>query len=100
MGPRSGRFAHLSQRKRRAADSEECAHHSRPKEAARDHYACPYSIAEGASDELAKIGLGSAEMVTDGRVIRVPKAYPVYDDTYKHGLEEVRRFLTSVARKA
>ena len=50
-----------------------------------------------ASDELAKIGLGSAAMVTDGRVIRVPKAYPVYDSTYKQGLEEVRRFLDAGA---
>ena len=49
-----------------------------------------------ASEELTKIGLSATESVTDGRVIRVPKAYPVYDGVYKRGLEEVRRFLTLV----
>ena len=49
-----------------------------------------------ATEELAKIGLAGAESVVDGRVTRVPKAYPVYDSTYKQGLEKLRGFLSMV----
>jgi hypothetical protein len=34
--------------------------------------------------------------VLDGHVIRVPKAYPVYDDTYKRGIATVREFLQTM----
>lgn len=36
--------------------------------------------------ELQQIGLGNAEDVLDGYVVRQPKAYPVYNKTYKHNI--------------
>ena len=46
--------------------------------------------------ELAFLGLAKPEDVLDGKVVRVPKAYPVYDDVYRHSLQVVREFLESV----
>jgi protoporphyrinogen oxidase len=46
--------------------------------------------------ELDAIGLADAADVIDGTVVRMPKAYPVYDGTYKRGLSKVREFLPSV----
>ena len=46
--------------------------------------------------ELAQLGLVRPDAILDGTVVRVPKAYPVYDDTYQRGLTEVRRFLQTV----
>lgn len=46
--------------------------------------------------ELALLGLVNPADVLDGKVVRVPKAYPVYDDTYRASLEVVRQFLDTV----
>jgi protoporphyrinogen oxidase len=46
-----------------------------------------------ASRELQKVGLAKAGDVTDGRVVRQPKAYPVYDDNYAANVEIVRKEL-------
>ena len=46
--------------------------------------------------ELDRLGLVSSARVLDGYVIRVPKAYPVYDDSYKRGIAAVREFLQTV----
>jgi protoporphyrinogen oxidase len=46
--------------------------------------------------ELIKIGLLQACDFEDGVVIRVPKAYPVYDSTYKKFLQVVQQFLSGV----
>jgi protoporphyrinogen oxidase len=43
--------------------------------------------------ELALLGLARAEDVVDGSVVRMPKAYPVYDSTYMEALRVVREFL-------
>ncbi|HXB70202.1 MAG TPA: NAD(P)/FAD-dependent oxidoreductase [Candidatus Acidoferrales bacterium] len=43
-----------------------------------------------AKKELEQIGLGRAEDVVDGCVIRQPKAYPVYDDGYAAHVATVR----------
>ncbi|HVF49489.1 MAG TPA: NAD(P)/FAD-dependent oxidoreductase [Pyrinomonadaceae bacterium] len=43
--------------------------------------------------ELEKLGLARADEVEEGTVVRVPKAYPVYDSTYKQSLAALRRFL-------
>lgn len=43
--------------------------------------------------ELEKLGLAKASDAIDGKVIREPKAYPVYDDTYAEAVAAVRRFL-------
>ncbi|HZO52736.1 MAG TPA: hypothetical protein VFB63_08470, partial [Bryobacteraceae bacterium] len=49
-----------------------------------------------ATKELAELGLVKKEHVIGGAVVRMPKAYPVYDDHYKGGLELVRRFLAEI----
>jgi len=46
-----------------------------------------------ATREIQKIGLGAAEDVVDGTVIRQRKAYPVYDDTYQACVSTVRAAL-------
>jgi protoporphyrinogen oxidase len=53
-------------------------------------------LVERATAELVRIGLAKPEDVVDGRVTRVPKAYPIYDNSYKRGLEKVRGFLATV----
>ncbi|MBV8902439.1 MAG: FAD-dependent oxidoreductase, partial [Acidobacteriia bacterium] len=46
--------------------------------------------------ELAALGLVDPKAVLDGTVVRVRKAYPVYDDSYRRGLAVVQDFLASV----
>jgi protoporphyrinogen oxidase len=43
-----------------------------------------------ASDELVKLDLAKREDIVDGVVVRQPKAYPVYDDTYQERVETIR----------
>ncbi|MEE9384311.1 MAG: NAD(P)/FAD-dependent oxidoreductase [Nannocystaceae bacterium] len=43
--------------------------------------------------ELEAIGLASPHDVSDGCVVRVPKAYPVYDATYRKHLRVIRGFV-------
>ncbi len=45
--------------------------------------------------ELAAIGLASPEDVVDGCVVRQPKAYPVYDDSYATHVATIREELES-----
>jgi protoporphyrinogen oxidase len=53
-------------------------------------------IARGAA-ELEVLGLGSRSDVVDGTVIRMPKAYPIYDAAYKGHLSEIREFIDPIA---
>jgi protoporphyrinogen oxidase len=46
-----------------------------------------------AAAELETIGLGKKADVVDGRVVRQPKAYPVYDLTYRAELDVIREEL-------
>jgi protoporphyrinogen oxidase len=46
--------------------------------------------------ELQKLGLAQASDVVDGSVVRMPKAYPVYDSTYAESLQIVRQFLDGI----
>ncbi len=46
--------------------------------------------------ELEKLGLARADEVEEGTVVRVPKAYLVYDATYKESLATVREFLNAL----
>jgi protoporphyrinogen oxidase len=46
-----------------------------------------------ASDELETLGLVRKADVEDGSVVRMPKAYPVYDSVYRSSLLTIRRFL-------
>jgi protoporphyrinogen oxidase len=43
--------------------------------------------------EIDSIGLVKAERVIDGCVVRMPKAYPVYDDVYQDHLAVIRNWL-------
>jgi protoporphyrinogen oxidase len=43
-----------------------------------------------AKREITKVGLVSAADVTDGCVVRQPKAYPVYDDAYRDHMAMIR----------
>jgi protoporphyrinogen oxidase len=45
--------------------------------------------------ELEALGLARAAEVVDGTVVRMPKAYPVYDGAYSEHLRVVREFLTT-----
>jgi protoporphyrinogen oxidase len=46
--------------------------------------------------EIEKLGLARAADVVDATVLRMPKAYPVYDATYQHSLTVVREFLSKL----
>lgn len=52
-------------------------------------------LVELARAEAAALNLVPAEHITTGFVIRVPKAYPVYDAEYAQALESLRAFLAS-----
>jgi len=43
--------------------------------------------------ELETIGLGRRKDFIDGFVVRVPKAYPVYDSSYPRNIEMIRNYL-------
>jgi protoporphyrinogen oxidase len=45
------------------------------------------------SKEIAAIGLLGGGKVIDGTVVRMPKAYPVYDEGFEAALEVVRQYL-------
>jgi protoporphyrinogen oxidase len=45
-----------------------------------------------AGEELAALGLVDKADVEDGAVVRMPKAYPVYDDVYLHAVDTIRDF--------
>jgi protoporphyrinogen oxidase len=47
--------------------------------------------------ELTKLGLVDAGKVEAGYVVRMPKAYPVYDEHYKHHLRVMRDWLEAHA---
>ncbi|MCC7519971.1 MAG: NAD(P)/FAD-dependent oxidoreductase [Verrucomicrobiae bacterium] len=46
-----------------------------------------------ATEELGRLGLADPALVEDGAVVRMPKAYPVYDEGYREALAAVRRYL-------
>lgn len=46
-----------------------------------------------AKQEIGKLGLVSPEDIIDGSVVRQPKAYPVYDDTYKMNVDTITESL-------
>ena len=48
-----------------------------------------------AAKELAAIGLADPADVERGFVVRMPKAYPVYDETYQASVEAIRRWLAA-----
>ena len=53
-------------------------------------------LVELGKKELELLGLIQASDVEDGAVVRMPKAYPVYDSTYREALGVVRQFLDGI----
>lgn len=53
-------------------------------------------LIEQAKREIGRIGLGDPAKVFDGHVVRVPKAYPVYDDKYQAALTVIREFVEGI----
>jgi protoporphyrinogen oxidase len=53
-------------------------------------------LIEQGKRELATLGLVDPADVIDGAVVRMPKAYPVYDGGYEAAMNEVRKFLPRV----
>jgi protoporphyrinogen oxidase len=49
-----------------------------------------------ATRELTALGLAEAGMVMDGTVIRMPKAYPIYDSQYRGNVAIIREFLDQI----
>jgi protoporphyrinogen oxidase len=49
-----------------------------------------------ASRELAQLGLAGGARVFDGTVIRVPKAYPIYDAEYRGHIDVIRRYIDPI----
>src|SRR4029077_13619559 len=48
-----------------------------------------------ATKELAQLGVCTPDQVSDGVVVRQPKAYPVYDDAYQAHVDVVREYLST-----
>jgi protoporphyrinogen oxidase len=54
-------------------------------------------LVERAKHELDLLGLTPADKVEAGYVVRMPKAYPVYDHSYKENVETIRAWLATHA---
>ncbi|HUG82258.1 MAG TPA: NAD(P)/FAD-dependent oxidoreductase [Bryobacterales bacterium] len=52
-----------------------------------------HALVERGKREISRLGLANADDVFDGAVVRMKKAYPVYDGPYAAALSEVREFL-------
>jgi protoporphyrinogen oxidase len=53
-------------------------------------------LIELAKNEIEKINLLDASLVEDGTVVRMPKAYPVYDSNYSEHLQLIRAYLAGI----
>ncbi|MCZ7525557.1 MAG: NAD(P)/FAD-dependent oxidoreductase [Acidimicrobiia bacterium] len=51
------------------------------------------ALVEQGKRELEALGLVDASRVEAGYVVRIPKAYPMYDDTYKANVQVMREWL-------
>ena len=49
-----------------------------------------------ASRELEQLGLAPAALVSDASVVRMPKAYPIYDVSYREHLATIRSWLDPI----
>ena len=49
-----------------------------------------------ATRELAQLGLATAHTVVDASVVRMPKAYPIYDGAYRAHLDDVRACIDAI----
>src|SRR5262249_15647774 len=55
--------------------------------------ASDHDLIERAKGEVTRLGLARFEEITDGCVVRVPKAYPLYDSDYREHLQSIRAFV-------
>jgi protoporphyrinogen oxidase len=55
------------------------------------------ALIEQATVELDRLGLAKRADVIDGTVLRMPKAYPIYDSAYKAHVETIRGFIDPIA---
>jgi protoporphyrinogen oxidase len=46
-----------------------------------------------AARELEHLGFAAAQQISDAKVVRMPKAYPVYDGAHRRGIQSIRAFL-------
>jgi protoporphyrinogen oxidase len=53
----------------------------------------PEALRELATREVAQIGLIRPEEVTDAFIVRMPKAYPIYDHEYQKNVDVIREWL-------
>jgi protoporphyrinogen oxidase len=53
-------------------------------------------LARLASSELASLGLARAGDVVDACVVRVPKAYPIYDSVYRAHVDSIRDSIDAI----
>ena len=53
------------------------------------------ALTELAIEELTRIGLATRAQIRGARVVRQPKAYPVYDDRYRESVEAIRADLAA-----
>lgn len=51
------------------------------------------ALVEFASREIARLGLVEPSAIVDGTVVRMPKAYPVYDAAHLDALDVIERYL-------
>jgi protoporphyrinogen oxidase len=49
-----------------------------------------------AAQELEQLGLARASEVEEGAVLRIPKAYPIYDSEYRQHLDTIREFIDPI----
>ena len=49
-----------------------------------------------AANELASLNLARKDAVVDAKVVRVPKAYPIYDSAYRDHLKRIREFIDPI----
>jgi protoporphyrinogen oxidase len=49
-----------------------------------------------ATEELGKLGLADPKLVVDGTVVRMPKAYPIYDAAYREHLDTTREYIDPI----
>lgn len=52
-----------------------------------------HKLIELAKQELGKLGLAKPEEIEDGTVVRMPKAYPMYDAGWTEQVETIRQWL-------
>ncbi len=55
------------------------------------------NLVDLAKNELEKLGFAKKSEIIVGTVVRMPKAYPVYDEEYKAALEQIKEFLGKIS---